>query len=84
MLEAEQLRNRGERTLETYYDDLVANTPEVAELFARAGRSTQVYPAADFSYRMREFGGDGWVSVGDAAPSRPGLFLRRAHCTAGG
>lgn len=79
VLPAEAMRARGGRSLEELFDQLVAGIPEVAEPLGRARRSSQVWPAADFSYRLRSFSGDGWVAVGDAGAFLDPVFSSGVH-----
>jgi flavin-dependent dehydrogenase len=59
---------RGRRgSNEDLYHELLARSPEVSARLAGARRVVPVNAAADFSYRLERFAGDGWVAVGDAA-----------------
>lgn len=49
------------------FDLLVAQSPEVSKRLRNARCSRPVEAAADFSYRCKQFVGDGWMLVGDAA-----------------
>lgn len=60
------LRERGGST-EDFYHELVGRSTTVSQLLASSRRVAPVRAAADFSYRLDRFAGDGWVVVGDAA-----------------
>jgi flavin-dependent dehydrogenase len=64
-------------------DDLlrraIAESPMTAEL---TGRSEQLWPGlaqADFSYRVRDMTGDGWLAIGDAGGFIDPLFSTGVH-----
>jgi flavin-dependent dehydrogenase len=67
------------RPLDEFYAELLARSPEVAGRLQGAERSEPVHPLADFSYRLRRFGGDGWVTVGDAACFLDPVFSSGVH-----
>lgn len=50
-----------------FLSDLASRSRTVSERLEGARRITDVYPAADFSYRCERFVGPGWTLVGDAA-----------------
>ena len=67
------------RPLEELYEELLAASPDVASRIAGAERVEAVHPIADFSYRLRRFAGDGWVTVGDAAAFLDPVFSSGVH-----
>ncbi len=52
---------------ETFFENAIAEQPLLAETMREARRVTQVYTAADFSYRNTKLAGDRWLLAGDAA-----------------
>ena len=73
------MAERRGRPLEALYEELLAASPEVAGRVAGAERVEAVHPLADFSYRLRRFSGDGWVTVGDAACFLDPVFSSGVH-----
>jgi flavin-dependent dehydrogenase len=73
------MAERRGRPLEALYEELLAASPEVAGRVAGAERVEAVHPLADFSYRLRRFAGDGWVTVGDAACFLDPVFSSGVH-----
>ena len=73
------MRERRGRSLADFYAGLIAGSPEVAGRLAGARRVEDVHPLADFSYRLRRFGGDGFVVVGDAAAFLDPVFSSGVH-----
>jgi flavin-dependent dehydrogenase len=73
------MAERRGRPLAELYEELLAASPEVSGRLAGATRVEQVHPLADFSYRLRHFGGDGWVTVGDAACFLDPVFSSGVH-----
>ena len=71
-------RRRG-RSIEEFFAELLAASPEVAGRLAGAERVEGVHPIADFSYRLTRFHGDGWVAVGDAASFLDPVFSSGVH-----
>jgi flavin-dependent dehydrogenase len=67
------------RPLTELYEELLAASPEVAGRVAGAERIEDVHPLADFSYRLQQFAGDGWVTVGDAACFLDPVFSSGVH-----
>jgi flavin-dependent dehydrogenase len=64
---------------EGIFDRAVEEAPWVKELLASGKRRTETMAAADFSYRVAEIAGDGWVAVGDATGFIDPLFSTGAH-----
>lgn len=61
------------------YTKAISESPSLQKLMAGA---TQLWPAqatADFSFRVGDLAGDGWVSVGDAGGFIDPLFSTGAH-----
>lgn len=62
-----RMAERGDRSLESFFDSLVAESRVVAERLAGAEPIGPIEPAADFSYRCSQLFGPGWALTGDAA-----------------
>jgi len=71
-------RRKGE-TLEAFYDRTVAASSWATEFLAGAERLRPVGALADFSYRIDQLTGDGWLFVGDAGGFLDPLFSTGAH-----
>jgi flavin-dependent dehydrogenase len=71
-------KQRGE-SLEAFYDRTVALSPWAREFLAGAERLRPVGALADFSYRIDQLAGDGWLFVGDAGGFLDPLFSTGAH-----
>jgi flavin-dependent dehydrogenase len=70
--------HKGE-SVEAIYKSAVAESPVATRFLAGA---TQIWPAratADFSFRVRDLSGDGWLAVGDAGGFIDPLFSTGAH-----
>jgi flavin-dependent dehydrogenase len=52
---------------EEFFDQAVAEQPVIMNRVGNGHRVSQVYVAADFSYRMKTLTGDRWLLAGDAA-----------------
>jgi len=52
---------------EKFFDEALAEQPNIAETMRDAQRVSQVYSATDFSYRNTKLVGDRWMLAGDAA-----------------
>jgi flavin-dependent dehydrogenase len=61
------------------FDRAVEQAPWMQELISGASRSTEGGALADFSYRVPDLAGDGWVAVGDATGFIDPLFSTGAH-----
>lgn len=61
------------------FDRAVELAPWMGELLAGATRTSQGSAIADFSYRVPEVAGDGWLAVGDATGFIDPLFSTGAH-----
>jgi flavin-dependent dehydrogenase len=71
-------RTAGE-PLDAFYDRTVAQTSWAREFLATAKRLRPVGALADFSYRIDQLAGDGWLFVGDAGGFLDPLFSTGAH-----
>jgi flavin-dependent dehydrogenase len=71
-------RKKGE-TLDQFYDRTVAASSWASEFLAGAERLRPVGALADFSYRIDQLTGDGWMFVGDAGGFLDPLFSTGAH-----
>jgi flavin-dependent dehydrogenase len=71
-------RKKGE-SLDDLYDRTVAQSCWASEFLAGAERLRPVGALADFSYRIDQLAGDGWLFVGDAGGFLDPLFSTGAH-----
>jgi flavin-dependent dehydrogenase len=71
-------KQKGE-TLDAFYDRTVAASSWATEFLAGAERLRPVGALADFSYRIDQLAGDGWLFVGDAGGFLDPLFSTGAH-----
>ncbi len=71
-------KQKGE-SLDSFYDRTVARSSWATELLAGAERQRSVGALADFSYRIDQLAGDGWLFVGDAGGFLDPLFSTGAH-----
>jgi flavin-dependent dehydrogenase len=71
-------RKKGE-PLDAFYDRTVAQSCWATEFLAHAERARPVGALADFSYRVDQLTGDGWLFVGDAGGFLDPLFSTGAH-----
>jgi flavin-dependent dehydrogenase len=71
-------RKKGE-SLDDLYDRTVAQSCWASEFLAGAKRLRPVGALADFSYRIDQLAGDGWLFVGDAGGFLDPLFSTGAH-----
>lgn len=62
-----RMAERGERSLKSFFDSLVAESKEVSGRLEGAESITRIEAAADFSYRCSQLYGKGWALTGDAA-----------------
>jgi len=70
--------------LEAIFEELVAKSTSMRTLLQGAPRIEPVRAAADYSFRVRELAGDGWLSVGDSTGFIDPLFSTGAHLAMGG
>lgn len=71
-------RRKGE-SLDELFDRTVAQSGWAREFLANARRTRPVGALADFSYRIDQLAGDGWLFVGDAGGFLDPLFSTGAH-----
>jgi flavin-dependent dehydrogenase len=71
-------RKKGE-SLDELFDRTVAKSCWASEFLANATRQRPVGALADFSYRIDQLTGDGWLFVGDAGGFLDPLFSTGAH-----
>ena len=71
-------RRKGE-SLDALYDRAVAESSWATDLLVNAERLRPVGALADFSYRIDQLAGDGWLFVGDAGGFLDPLFSTGAH-----
>jgi flavin-dependent dehydrogenase len=71
-------RGRGE-SLDVFFDRTVEASSWAKEYLAGAVRERPVGALADFSYRIDQLAGDGWLFVGDAGGFLDPLFSTGAH-----
>ncbi len=65
--------------VEALYRRAVAESPVATRFLARATPLFPARAAADFSFRVRELSGDGWLAVGDSGGFIDPLFSTGAH-----
>lgn len=70
--------------LEAIFAEQIARSPSMRTLLGDAPRIEPVRAAADYSFRVRDLAGDGWVAVGDSAGFIDPLFSTGAHLAMGG
>ncbi|MCC7540881.1 MAG: tryptophan 7-halogenase [Deltaproteobacteria bacterium] len=70
---------RQDETLESFFDRTVAESCWATEMLSGATRVRPVGALADFSYRVTDMRGDGWLKVGDASGFIDPLFSTGAH-----
>jgi len=71
-------RKKGE-SLDDFYDRTIAESYWAREFLSKATRQRPVGALADFSYRIDQLAGDGWLFVGDAGGFLDPLFSTGAH-----
>jgi flavin-dependent dehydrogenase len=77
---AEWMKQRGKgESLDAFYDRTVAASSWATEFLAGAERQAPARALADFSYRIDQLTGDGWLFVGDAGGFLDPLFSTGAH-----
>jgi flavin-dependent dehydrogenase len=64
---------------EAMLDAAIAEAPSVAHMLEGANRLFAPRAAADFSFRVTQMRGDGWLALGDAAGFIDPLFSTGAH-----
>jgi flavin-dependent dehydrogenase len=64
---------------EALFDAAVAASPTVGSMLEHAQRCFPARATADFSFRVGNFCGDGWVALGDASGFIDPLFSTGAH-----
>ena len=72
-------RAQGTVSLDDLFAAAVAESPVATRFLDGAKQSWPVQAAADFSYRVRDLRGDGWLTVGDAGGFLDPLFSTGAH-----
>lgn len=70
--------------LERIFDDCVERSPWMKKLIGDSKKIEPVRAAADFSFRVEELAGDGWLAVGDSGGFLDPLFSTGAHMAMGG
>lgn len=76
---ARTVRSLDSADREERLEALLEISPEVSGRLVDAERTGPVRGAADFSYRLRRFGGPGWLAVGDAAAFLDPVFSSGVH-----
>lgn len=71
-------RQRGE-SLDAFFERTVALSSFATEMLAGATKQRPVEALADFSYRIDQLAGDGWLFVGDSGGFLDPLFSTGAH-----
>jgi flavin-dependent dehydrogenase len=72
-------RKTGAKEPSDFFERAVAESSWATEFLVGAERVRQVGSLADFSYRIDQLTGDGWLFVGDAAGFLDPLFSSGAH-----
>jgi flavin-dependent dehydrogenase len=65
--------------LDQFFDRTVDDAYWAKRLLCRATRLNPVRAIADYSYRVEQYGGDGWLAVGDSSGFVDPLFSTGAH-----
>jgi flavin-dependent dehydrogenase len=65
--------------LDSFFERTMALAPYTTEMIADAERISPVRAAADFSYAVSRYAGDGWLCVGDSCGFIDPLFSTGAH-----
>jgi flavin-dependent dehydrogenase len=79
VVRSEWMRAHKGESVEALYRHAIAESPVATRFLASA---TQLWPAratADFSFRVRDLSGDGWLAVGDSGGFIDPLFSTGAH-----
>ncbi|MGZ3478590.1 MAG: NAD(P)/FAD-dependent oxidoreductase, partial [Polyangiales bacterium] len=77
-------RGKDHARLERLFDECVARSPWMKKLLGDSKKIEPVRAAADFSFRVEELAGDGWLAVGDSGGFLDPLFSTGAHMAMGG
>jgi flavin-dependent dehydrogenase len=72
-------RRVGDGSPSAILDEAIRQSPSATKLTGAAERQWPAMVAADFSYRVNERRGDGWIQVGDAGGFIDPLFSSGAH-----
>jgi flavin-dependent dehydrogenase len=72
-------RKAGAKEPADFFDRAVAESCWATEFLANAERARTVGAIPDFSYRVDQISGDGWIFVGDASGFLDPLFSTGAH-----
>jgi flavin-dependent dehydrogenase len=70
--------HKGE-SIETLYGRAIAESPVATRFLANAKQLWPARATADFSFRVRDMSGDGWLAVGDSGGFIDPLFSTGAH-----
>ncbi|MBI2389996.1 MAG: tryptophan 7-halogenase [Deltaproteobacteria bacterium] len=70
--------------LERLFDGCMQRSPWMQHFVGDAPKIEPVRAAADFSFRVEELAGDGWLTVGDSGGFLDPLFSTGAHMAMGG
>ncbi len=79
VLPSSSMKKREGRSLEEFFDALVADSPEMTRRLKGAEKIRPIEPMADFSYVMKEIAGHGWVLAGDSAAFLDPVFSSGVH-----
>jgi flavin-dependent dehydrogenase len=79
VLPSSKMKERKDKSIEEFFDALVAESPEMSRRLKGADKIRPVEPMADFSYLMKEVAGDGWVLAGDSAAFLDPIFSSGVH-----
>jgi flavin-dependent dehydrogenase len=65
--------------IQNLYDQAIAESPAMQRIVSGAKQSMPAAAAADFSFRVRDLAGPGWLVIGDAGGFIDPLFSTGAH-----
>ncbi len=79
VVRGEWLRAHRGESVEALYKRAIADSPVATRFLAEAKQLWPARATADFSFRVRDLSGDGWLAVGDSGGFIDPLFSTGAH-----
>jgi flavin-dependent dehydrogenase len=79
VVQGEWMRAHKGESIETLYGRAIAESPVATRFLANAKQLWPARATADFSFRVRDMSGDGWLAVGDSGGFIDPLFSTGAH-----
>jgi flavin-dependent dehydrogenase len=79
VVRGEWMRAHKGESIETLYGRAIAESPVATRFLANAKQLWPARATADFSFRVRDMSGDGWLAVGDSGGFIDPLFSTGAH-----